>query len=69
MNRTNELVKNTFIITIGKFATQILSFLLLPLYTGRLSADEYGNYDFIIAIATFVMPLITLLLEESLLDF
>lgn len=50
MNRTNELVKNTFIITIGKFATQILSFLLLPLYTGRLSADEYGNYDFILGI-------------------
>lgn len=69
MNRTNELIKNTFIITIGKFATQILSFLLLPLYTGRLSSDEYGNYDFVIAVATFVMPLITLLLEESLFRF
>ena len=69
MNRTNELIKNTFIITIGKFATQILSFLLLPLYTGRLSSDEYGNYDFVIAVATFAIPIITLLLEESLFRF
>ena len=69
MSRTNELIRNTFIITIGKFATQILSFLLLPLYTGRLSSEEYGNYDFVIAVATFVMPLITLLLEESLFRF
>lgn len=69
MSRTKELVKNTIIITIGKFSTQIVSFFLLPLYTTKLSTDEYGNYDLIATIAIFLVPLITMLLEESMFRF
>lgn len=69
MSRAKELVKNTFIITIGKFSTQFISFLLLPLYTNKLSPEDYGNYDYIITIAIFLVPIITLLLEESMFRF
>ena len=41
MVREKELVKNTIIITIGKVCTQLITFLLLPLYTGILSIEEY----------------------------
>ena len=63
-SRGKELAVNTIIIGIGKFSTQIISFLLLPLYTTVLSTEEYGTFDLIITISTFVLPLITLLMEE-----
>ena len=68
-SRGKELAVNTIIIGIGKFSTQIISFLLLPLYTTVLSTEEYGTFDLIITISTFVLPLITLLMEESMFRF
>ena len=69
MKQEKELIKNTFIIAIGKFSTQIVSFLLVSLYTAKLTAQEYGSYDFIITIITFITPFITLTLEESMFRF
>lgn len=68
-NRTKDLAFNTIIIGIGKFSTQIVSFLLLPLYTSILSTEEYGIYDLILTITTFALPFITLLMEESMFRF
>ena len=68
-NRAKDLAVNTIIIGIGKFSTQIVSFLLLPLYTSILTAEEYGIYDLIITIATFLLPIITLLMQESMFRF
>lgn len=68
-NRTKDLAINTLIIGIGKFSTQIVSFLLLPLYTSILTTEEYGTYDLILTIATFILPFVTLLMEESMFRF
>ena len=43
MNQKKDLIKNTIIISIGKFSTKLVSFLLLPLYTSILSKSEYGK--------------------------
>ena len=64
-----DLFKNTFIIAIGKFSTQILSYFLLPLYTSILSTSEYGIYDLLVTICIFVIPLITIMMEESMFRF
>ena len=69
MSKANGLVKNTFIISIGKISTQIISFLLLPLYTAKVSTEDYGNADFVMSIAAFAVPFLTLLLEESMFRF
>ena len=69
MKQEKELIKNTFIIAIGKFSTQIVSFLLVSLYTAKLTTEQYGNYDLIITIITFITPFITLTLEESMFRF
>lgn len=69
MKQEKELIKNTFIIALGKFSTQIVSFLLVSLYTAKLTTQEFGNYDFIITIITFITPFITLTLEESMFRF
>ena len=69
MNQKKELVKNTLIISIGKFSTQIVSFLLLPLYTSLLTTKEYGTYDFLNTISIFLIPCVTLLMDEGMFRF
>lgn len=69
MNQKKQLLGNTIIIAIGKLSTQIISFLLLPLYTNKLSTAEYGTYDFLVTLSTFLLPIITLLMEESMFRF
>ena len=69
MNQKKQLLKNTVIIAIGKLSTQIISFLLLPLYTSKLSPAEYGTYDFLVTLSVFLLPVITMLMEESMFRF
>ena len=64
MNQKKQLLKNTVIIAIGKLSTQIVSFLLLPLYTAKLATEEFGTYDFFVTLSVFLLPIITLLMEE-----
>lgn len=69
MKRGKRLVGNTVIIAIGNLSTKVISFLLLPLYTSILTTSEYGTYDLLITLATFLIPVITLLMEESMFRF
>ena len=62
-------MKNTIIIALGKFSTQVISYLLLPLYTSILTTSEYGIYDFLVTACVFIVPFITLLMEESMFRF
>lgn len=69
VGKEKELVKNTAIITFGKLCTQMVSFLLLPLYTTALSAEEYGIIDLAMTYSSLFLPFITLALEQGLFRF
>lgn len=69
MNEKNRLVKNTGIIAIGNMSTKLVSFVLLPLYTSLLSKAEYGTIDYIVSISVFLVPFISVLMDESLFRF
>ena len=60
MSKKKELLKNTFIIFIGKTSTQLISFFLLPLYTAYLSKAQYGVVDLIQTYVTLLVPIISL---------
>jgi len=66
MNKKKQLAKNTIIIFFGKVCTQLISFFLLPLYTGYLSTSQYGIVDLIQTYVTLLVPIITLELEMSI---
>ena len=66
MNREKKLLKNTLIITIGKVCTQLITFLLLPLYTGVLSTTEYGIVDFLNTLVSLSLPIVTFQVEQAL---
>lgn len=65
MSREKTLFKNTIIITIGKVCTQLVTFLLLPLYTSILSTEEYGTVDLLNTLVSLLLPIVTFQVEQA----
>ena len=66
MNREKSLVKNTIIITIGKISTQLITFLLLPVYTALLTTEEFGTVDLLNTLVSLCLPIVTFQIEQAL---
>ena len=66
MSRGKSLLKNTLIITFGKVCTQLVTFFLLPLYTGVLSTEEYGIVDLLNTLVSLLLPIITFQVEMAI---
>lgn len=69
MNEKIRLIKNTGLIALGNFGAKLISFLLLPLYTSILTTEEYGTYDFIVAVSAFLFPIATMAMHEAMFRF
>lgn len=69
MSREKELIKNAGIITIGKICTQMISFFLLPLYTAVFSTTEFGIVDLFNTIVAFMLPILTIQIDQALFRF
>lgn len=69
LNEKKRLIKNTGIIAIGNMSTKLISFILLPLYTSLMTKAEYGTVDYIVSISMFLVPSISLLMDESMFRF
>lgn len=69
MKKKKELIKNTFILGIGKISTQLVSFLLLPFYTIYLSASDYGFADLALTYVYLLVPTISLQMEMAVFRF
>lgn len=53
----------------GNLASQLVSFLFIPLYTTRLSTTQYGTVDILMTTASLLLPLVSLSIYESVLRF
>lgn len=69
MNEKKRLLKNTGLIAIGNMGAKVISFILLPMYTSILSTEEYGTYDYIVAVCAFLLPVVTLCMHEAMFRF
>ena len=68
-NRSDYLIKNTIIFTLGNLGSKIISFFLVPLYTYALTATEYGVVDLVTTVGTVAIPILTLNISESVMRF
>lgn len=66
MGRTETLVKNTAILSIGTICTKILTFVMVPLFSRWLSTEDYGDFDLLCTYITLLIPLVTLSCGEAL---
>lgn len=69
MNSYKYLLKNIGLLTLSSFATKLLSFFLVPLYTNILTTTEYGTYDLFNASIGVLLPILTLNIQEAVLRF
>lgn len=69
MSRYTKLGKNIALITIGNFASKLLSFFLIPLYTAVLTTGEFGVADLMTTTINLISPFFTLLISESIMRF
>lgn len=65
MNKYKKLVSNTAILGIGTFASKLLVFFLMPLYTRYLTKAEYSTADLIMQTSNLLIPLISLGICEA----
>ena len=64
-----HLAKNMGALTLSSFATKILTFFLVPLYTSVLTTSEYGTFDLINSTVNLLIPVLTLNIAEAVLRF
>lgn len=69
MGKYKYLLKNVGILTLSNFATKLLSFFLVPLYTSILSTEEYGTYDLFNTTIGVLLPILTINISEAMLRF
>ena len=69
MSKQTDLLRNTFIISLGKFSSQFVSLALLPLYTVFLLPKEFGVVDLVITYVTLFAPILTLQIEMAAFRF
>ena len=69
MNREKELVKNTFILGLGRFLPRLVSIVTLPIVTACLTKSEYGTYDLINTLISLLLPIATLQIQSAAFRF
>ena len=69
MSKGRKLGKDFGLLTIGNFASRILSFLLVPLYTSILTTEEYGIIDIICTTVNLVYPIASVVISEAVIRF
>lgn len=68
-DKSKKLLTNLGILTISNFASKILVFLLVPLYTSILTTTEYGIYDLVISTVSLLMPVLSLNIIDAVMRF
>ena len=68
-SRSKYLIKNVGILTISNFASKILVFLLVPLYTSVLSTKDVGVFDLIVSTVSLLVPILSLNIVDAVMRF
>lgn len=63
------LAKNIGLLTLSNFATKLLSFFLVPLYTSILTTADYGTYDVFNTTVGVLLPILTLNVQDGVMRF
>ena len=69
MGRYKKLLSNTAILGIGTFASKVLVFLMMPLYTSILASNEFSVADLISQTANLLIPLACIGIVDGIFRF
>lgn len=57
MNKSKRFLKTSMIYMVGIVLSKVITFFLLPIYTSYLPPEEFGYYDLILSILSFLVPI------------
>lgn len=66
MSKSKQLAVNTIIVGLSKVSSVFAIFLVLPIYTKHLTAEQYGYFDLVIAYGLLIVPVVMLRLEVAI---
>lgn len=69
MNKYQKLAGNTLVFAVGSFGAKLLSFLLVRLYTNRMSPSDYSTADLIYQTVNVLYPLVTLSMADAIIRY
>ena len=69
MSRETNLVKNTFLLSLGRFLPKAIQIITLPIITACLTKSEYGTHDLISTLVMLLMPIATLQIQSAAFRF
>ncbi len=69
MGRYKKLLSNTAILAVGTFASKVLVFLMMPLYTRVLASDQFSVADLITQTANLLIPLACIGIVDGIFRF
>lgn len=69
MSRGSRMIKTTSIYFVGNFASKLLAFFLLPLYTFYLTKEDFGQIDLFLSALPLIAPIFTMQVTESVFRF
>lgn len=64
-----SFIKKISIYFVGNLSTRLLSVILVPIYAYFVSASDLGKYDYIVAMASVISPIIYLAIWEAILRY
>lgn len=64
-----RFIKTAAIFFTGNVLSKLVSFFLLPLYTSRLSPEQYGSYDIVVSIINLIAPIAFLQIWDGVFRF
>lgn len=65
MDRNKSFIKNTLILFVGKFTSQFMSLLLIPLFTHFLTTSDYGTIDLLQTFISLFIPVLSLRIDSA----
>lgn len=69
MSKEKELIKNTIILSLGNFLSQLTSLITLPILTAYISKADYGIYELINTIISLIIPIVTVKIASAAFRF
>lgn len=69
MKKIKNFFKTSTVYFFGKILASLITFLLLPIYTNKISTADYGYYDLSISIVATIVPILFLEIWSGILRF
>lgn len=57
LNKLKQFIGTSSIYFLGSVLSKVIIFLLLPIYTSKISPNEFGTYDLIVTMISFLAPI------------